>query len=255
MTDNSNPSLGQQPADAGTMAGLFRFVLKKFLQSDVDGMLPCVVIAADADRKFVTVQPSIMVQGTDKSLTSRAQIAKVPVFTIGAGGFVLTFPIRPGDAGWIVASDRDISLYLQSGEAAGPNTDRLHSFSDGLFIPDAARLYTLDSEDDGSAVLQSLDGSVRVAVWPDRVKLTAPLVAIEATSTTMTGDLTVDGDISAGGVLAAAGEIHGASNLRVSGTAVVDGDVVADSATTPVSLSTHLHTGVTTGAAHTGPPG
>lgn len=216
MAENNNPSI--DPADDGTLAGTLRLVLRKTLQA-TDGMLPATVVATDSNRQYVTVKPSIMVLGTDGSLTSRAQIARVPLFTIGAGNFVLTFPVSPGDTGWIMASDRDISLYLQSGNESGPNTLRLHSFEDGLFIPDAARRYTLAGEDANNAVLQSLDGSVRLALGPGLVKITA-------TSVHMTGNLLVDGTIT--------------------GTT----DVVGGGK----SLKTHTHSGVTTGGGVTGPP-
>ena len=133
---NANPS--QNPADLGTLGGVMRWAFKKLLQS-TDGMLPAKVIAVDAKREYATVQPLIHVLATDNSLTPRAQVAKVPIFTIGAGNFVLSFPVKAGDLGWIFASDRDISLYVQTNAAAGPNTNRLHSFEDGVFFPDKAR--------------------------------------------------------------------------------------------------------------------
>lgn len=220
---NNNPS--QDPANTGSMGGMMREILRKFLQS-TDGMLPCTVIAASADRKFVTAKPQIMVMGTDEVLVSRATIAQVPVFTIGAGGFVLTFPVKAGDAGWILASDRDISLYVQSAKETGPNTDRLHSFEDAVFIPDAARLYTLAGEDADNAVLQSLDGTVRVAVAADHVKVTAPTVTFATPTAHFTGDVNVDGTVTAT-------------------TDVVGGGK---------RLKTHEHSGVTTGGGTTGPP-
>lgn len=223
MAENNNPSL--DPANIGSLGGTFREILRKMLQS-TDGMLPATVIAADADRNYATVRPQIMVLGTDNTLTSRAQIARVPIFTIGAGGFVLTFPVKPGDTGWILASDRDISLYLQAGKEAGPNTRRLHSFEDGLFIPDAAREYTLAGDDTDRAVLQNLDGTVRIAIGDDRVKITAPLVQIVAPSVTMSG------------------------NLIVTGTITGLTDVVAGTK----SGKTHTHGGVTVGGGTTGAP-
>jgi hypothetical protein len=162
-----------------------------------DGMLPATVIAVDEKRQYVTVQPAIHVLGTDNSLTPRAQIAKVPLFTMGAGTYLLTFPVKAGDLGWIVASDRDVSLYLQSGKASGPNSNRLHSFEDGLFIPDIARTWTLDDEDNENVVLQSADGTKKISMGDNSVKVKHPtLVEFDAPSVTMTGDLTVQGTIT-----------------------------------------------------------
>lgn len=196
MTDNANPS--QNPADTGTLGGVMRWAFKKLMQS-TDGMLPATVIAADAKREYATVQPLIQVLATDNTLTPRAQIAKVPIFTMGAGNMVMSFPIRAGDLGWIKASDRDISLYLQTNKTAGPNTNRLHSFEDGLFIPDKARQWVLSDDDTDNAVWQLLDGSAKITLGPGSVKLLHPaLVDVVAPQVDMSGNLTVEGNVSAG---------------------------------------------------------
>lgn len=171
MAPNSNPSV--DPADVGSLVGAIRFAFKKLMQN-TDGMLPATVIAVSADRAFATVQPLVMVQGTDGTLLPRPQYARVAVGAYGAGNFVMSFPLAPGDLGWIEASDRDISLYLQNNKAAGPNTNRLHSFSDGVFWSDKARQWTLNDSDASAAVWQSLDGSIKVTLGADKVHIVHP---------------------------------------------------------------------------------
>lgn len=212
---SKNQTLSVPFADLGSMGGAFRAILKKALQS-VDGMLPATVVAADAKREYATVQPLIMVLGTDGSTTSRAQIAKVPIFNAGAGGFVMSFPIKPGDLGWIVASDRDISLYLQANAEAKPNTLRLHSFEDGLFIPDAARRWALSDDDATAAVWQSLDGTIKISLDAGKITVLHPTLV----------------------------EVHCPL------VHAIGGDVKADD----ISLKTHTHSDVTTGSGNTGPP-
>lgn len=227
---NQQPSLAINPADsAAGLKGVLRFVLRKFLQSDVDDMLPAVVVSVSDDRYWVTVRPVIMVLGTDDSLTKRAAIAKVPLLTIGAGGYLITFPIKAGDQGWIKANDRDISVYLQKQQDAGPNTTRMHSFEDGIFIPDIARTWTLADEDKENMVIQSVDGSIKVAIGADQIKVVHPkAVLIDTPLVTMTGDLDVKGTIT--------GE-----------TDVLSGD-------DKISGKGHTHPGVQTGSGHTGAP-
>lgn len=228
MSDNQQPSVGLDPASDDSLAGAFGFVFRKLLQN-VDGMLPCVVVAADEDRKFCTVRPQIMVKGTDGSLTTRAQLASVPIFHAGAGNFVLTFPVKAGDPGWIMASDRDISLYVQSATEAAPNTNRLHKFSDGLFVPDAARKFTLDPSNQDNVVLQSLDGSVFVALSATTIFMKAPTkVHMDTPLVEMTGDLTVTGTV------------RGQTDV-LSGSGAISG-------------KTHHHTNVTTGSGNSGGP-
>lgn len=226
MTDNANPS--QDPADDDTLGGTFRMVLRKFLQG-TDGMLPAIVIAVDEKRNYATVKPLVMVQATDDTLTARAQIASVPIYTVGAGNYVMSFPIKPGDLGWIIANDRDISLFLQENKEAAPNTSRLHSFEDGVFFPDNARKWTLAGADAEAATWQSLDGTIKVTLGADMIHVVHPTkVEITTPLAHFTGDLTAEGTIRGKtDVLSGAGEISG---------------------------KTHHHTGVTTGGGNSGGP-
>lgn len=226
MTDAYNPP-SIDPADEDSLTGVFRSVLSKFLQQ-TDDMLPAIVIAYDRTSNRATVQPQVMMGSTSGEKISRAQIASVPVLNIGGGGFVLSFPIKPGDLGWIKASDRDISLYLQGGlKEEWPNTKRMHSFQDGLFIPDVLKTFTVDGEDAERVVLQTTDATTRIAIAPGLVKITTPgTVEVDAPTVHMTGDLTVDGSITA------QGEVTGNG----------------------IALSTHTHGGVQPGGGNTTAP-
>lgn len=166
---NNRPSI--DPADNGSLAGTFRFILKKFMQN-VDGMLPAQVTAYDRETNRATVQILIQVVGTDGTVVSRPLIASVPVLVLGSGGFMVNFPINAGDYGWIHASDRDISIFLQGYTESQPNTERVKSFSDGMFIPDVMRDYTINAEDDDRMVISSVDGLTRIALGDGVIKAT-----------------------------------------------------------------------------------
>jgi len=191
MTDHVQPSLN--PAEStGEMTGAMRQVLRKFLMSSVDDMLPVRVIAYDRSANRATVQPQILVVATDGSAADRNQYASIPVLNLGGGGFILSFNILPGDLGWIKAADRDIAEFLKTFAEAEPPTGRIHDFSNGIFIPDVMTGYSINSDDEGAAVLQSTDGSVRVSLFPDKLKLTAPNVIID-------GDAEITGAAALGG--------------------------------------------------------
>lgn len=216
MADEFTPPSGD-PADEESLVGVFRAVLAKFLQG-VDDCLPCVVTGVSG-RDRVTVQPQIMMGATDGSKVSRAPLASVPILNLGAGGFVMSFPVKVGDFGWIKASDRDTSLFFQGMKEDWPNTKRMHSFSDGFFIPHLMRAWTLDGADADRVVIQSVDGSTRVAIG-------AGIVEVTAASMHLTGDLQVDGAFNADGGVTGAG----------------------------IVLETHTHPGVQTGGGNTGAP-
>ena len=233
----------RNPANSGNLAGALAEIMGKFL-AGVDDMLPAVVIEYDRTENRATVRPLIRMLKTDGTVVDRAQIASVPVLNLGGGGVVLSFNISPGDLGWIKASDRDISLFLQNetGEDVPPNTLRKHNFGDSLFIPDQFRNWTLDGDDAANTVLQTTDGLHRIAIGIDGISLTSTeTVVIEAPTTSVIGNLFEFGNFNQFG------------NKFVSGNMTANGDVVA-SGVGGISLANHTHSGVTTGLGNTGPP-
>lgn len=197
--ENQVPS--RDPADDGTMLGVLKGVLGKFLNS-VDDMLPAQVISFDRATNRATVRPMIKMLTTDNQQLSRAQIASVPVLQIGGGGSLLAFNLVPGDLGWIKANDRDISLFLQTFRDNPPNTLRKHTFQDAVFIPHVMTGYSIAGEDAGNAVLQSNNGAVRVSIWPDRLKLSAGSlsVTIGPTSIDFFGPVNMPNGATIGGI-------------------------------------------------------
>lgn len=214
---NAPPSVN--PANQGDLTGTLRHTLRKELLN-VDVMLPAKVLSYDRVTNRASVQPMVNMVTTLGETIPRGAVASVPVMLIGGGGFFISFDLQPGDFGWLKACDRDISLFLQSYSQQKPNTARIHNFSDSVFVPDVMKDHTIAGEDASAAVVQSMDGSVKVSLSNVRIKIKAPLVEIDAPQVTMTGDLAVAGDVTAGAI----------------------------------SLKTHVHTDVQSGTSNTGGP-
>ena len=178
------------PANNDTLAGVMQFAFTKLLQG-ANGVLPAQVISVSDDRTRVCVQIMIAVVTTSGAQITRPQIAEIPVFTMGGGNLFLSFPIAPGNLGWLVANDRDISLFLQTYKQTAPNTGRIKNFADAFFLPDIMTGYTINSEDSASAVLSSKDGSTRIAIHPSGIKITAGTVTI-AGNAEVTGTFKAD---------------------------------------------------------------
>ena len=173
-----NPNIPSiDPTDHGHLAGLLKAYLKKSLQS-TDCQLPCEIVSYNRITNRAMVRPTIDMLSTGGQQVQRAPIASIPVLALGGGGFCITFPLQAGDKGWIEASDRDISLYLQSMQHTRPNTFRMHSFEDGRFIPDIFGAYTHDSADDSKMVIQSVDGSVKITLGSGEIDIVAASVKI-----------------------------------------------------------------------------
>lgn len=169
----------RDPANDDSLTGLFKEVLRKFLQV-TDDLLPAMVRQYDRVNNLALVQPLIQLVDSDDLTYNRAPLANVPVMLFGGGTFFLSFHLPAGSLGWIKANDRDISLFLQGFANNRPNTMRMHSFEDAIFIPDIMTGYTIAGEDSQAAVIQNQTGTVRLSLNDTRIKLTAPMVEINA---------------------------------------------------------------------------
>lgn len=204
----------RDPANDGTLLGMARQLLDKFLQG-VDDMLPARVISYDRATNRATVLPLVKLLTTDGRQVGRAQVASVPVMQFGGGNVALSFNLVAGNLGWIKANDRDISLILQSYTENAPNTLRKHSFQDAVFIPDVMHGVTIAGEDSGNAVLQTLDGSVKVALWPDRVKIAAGALSVTVgpSNVAIVGNTTITGTFDVTGATTLASATIGGINF------------------------------------------
>jgi hypothetical protein len=227
----------RNPAGNDTLAGLLNFALIKFLQN-VDGCLPAVVVAYDPATNRATVKPQIVQVTTGNEQVARAQVASVPVARWGAGGFLIYFPVQTGDKGWLIANDRDISIFKQTGDQSPPNTNRLHSFEDGWFLPDSA-LDAASPMDAGKCCLQSYDGLTSITLGGGIITLTAPTEIVLNTPL-----------VSIAGQMIAGTDSSYDQTASFNGKITTTGDVVAGT----ISLQEHVHGGVQTGSADTGVP-
>lgn len=159
-------------ASSGRLPGTMSDVLTKWLRGQVDDMLPAVVIRYDEGEGRATIRPIVMLGTTDGAKVSRAQIEDVPVYRMGGGGLLISVPLNPGDLGWLKATDRDLSLFKQHGIEDWPNTQRLHSFEDAMFFPDAMRDVVLGKSD--ALCIQTKDGTTGIFVEAGMITLRTP---------------------------------------------------------------------------------
>lgn len=200
-----NPTPSQKPGQSDSLSGSMDLVLRKFLL-DVDDMLPARIVSYDRNANRAQIDILYKVTMTDGSLNPLMAPAEVPALTIGGGGMCLTFPIKPGDLGWIKASDRDMSLFLQSYEAEPGNTTRLHCFEDGVFIPDVMKDFVVsDSE---AATLQTIDGTTSVAVKPGSIVLTAGSTVVSITESGIESNKLIKAPQFTDGTINTFGHVH-----------------------------------------------
>jgi hypothetical protein len=212
---NSGNSPDIDPANNESLAGTLQFAFYKLMQN-TNGMLPAQVIAYKRETNRVQVQLMIAVMTTQGAQVSRPQLASIPVLALGGGDFFINFNLKKGDLGWVLANDRDISLFLQTYQETAPNTGRVKNFADALFIPDVMKGYTIT--DTNAMVIQNLAGTVKITLSSDTINITAPNVNINGATT-----LNLNGNGVISGTLEVEGILKGDSGANLAGTIVLSG--------------------------------
>lgn len=114
---------------------MFKRMLDVFML-DYYFCLPCVVEAVNLDKQTVDIRP--VLKAYSKSLNesaSRALIANVPFWMYRAGDTYITLPIKPGDTGLAIFSQRDITNWKETGGEVELQSLRIHDYNDALFLP------------------------------------------------------------------------------------------------------------------------
>lgn len=146
------------------------------------------VISFDGDAMTVDVQPLTRYPDED-GFQVKPQILAVPVVMIHGGGFIVQPVYQAGDIGVVLYLDRDSDAAIAGGIEADPNTERLHSGDDAVFVGGirAGALPPLRFPS-GSLVLGTEDASVYLAIGKSGIDIK--------------GDVTITGNVTtAGGVV------------------------------------------------------
>lgn len=175
-------------------------------QAEMWTAMPAVLTKFDALRRTCEVQPTIQAVvedefGKDKWVTLPL-LVDLPVQFPGGGGFVLTFPLQPGDEGLVIFASRCIDLWWADGPGPGNVGQRqaelrMHDLSDGFFIPTVRSVPNVEENinvtdvelrsvaPDGPKIALKFDGSIRV--------VSAGSVSLEAPTINITGTLVING--------------------------------------------------------------
>lgn len=96
--------------------------------------LPGIIVSFDATKQTASVQSTISRVAHDDTSKPLPLCVDVPVHFPGGSGYVLTFPVTPGDECLLVFSERAIDGWFESGEVTPPTDYRLHDLSDGFAL-------------------------------------------------------------------------------------------------------------------------
>lgn len=167
----------------------------------------------------VDVIPLVQQVDNDGNVIPSPVLYGLPYFRLQGGSNAVIVDPKPGDVGFCVFADSDISLVKDAkGGANPPSTQRQFSPSDGLYIGGWLPAVTPTS------YVQVLDDEIKV-VNPTAVTIQSPSITLD-------------------------GAVHVTGALTGDSTADFTGDVNGQG----TSLHTHKHGGVAAGGAQTGVP-
>jgi len=218
MTEVTKTIPAYNPADANTLSGLNN-ILQDKLSMNIECAIPGIVVSYDRNTNRAVVKPAITGVASQGQKVSKEPLINIPVFCMSGGGIVMSFPIQTGDRGWLIANDRNISIFKQSLQESAPNDFRKHNFMDAFFLPDKINDINFSQADDGCLVIQTLSGSTKITMQEGVITLTSPSVIIN-------GDTVINGSLT----------------------------VTTETTTAGIPFTTHKHSGVTTGSGTTGGP-
>ncbi|MDR1020514.1 MAG: hypothetical protein LBL73_07135 [Synergistaceae bacterium] len=141
---------------------------------DMHVSCPGIVESFDPEAKTVSVRPAVRAavgksDGTVEQ-TELPLLVDVPVVFPSAGGFTLTFPVKPGDDCLVVFGDSCMDAWWQNGGVQDPVEFRQHDLSDSFAvfapisqphrIPDISTDSVMLRTDDGRAFIGIDDSPV-----------------------------------------------------------------------------------------------
>lgn len=211
---------------AGMMAS-FDSIFKRMLKLcmlDYYFCLPCVVVAVNLDKQTVDIRPVLKSYSKATNTSSqRALIADVPFWMYRANDTYITLPIKPGDTGLAIFSQRDITNWKEVGGEVVLQSDRIHDYNDALYLP--------------------YFGAAATAVPnynPENITIVKNGKPIEVK----------DGILDAPDYHINCKSIYASSTIDADGTITSTIDCVSGT----ISGATHTHGGVTSGHSNTGVP-
>lgn len=168
------------PANTNSEAGKQEFLFDKLL-GKIEKIAPVQIISYNRQKNRAVVQILNQSITSEGGKIPRKQLTDIPALQLCGGDFVLSFPIKAGDIGWLCAADRNISIFKQTLKMFAPATYEKHKYKDGFFIPNYINGFNVSSDDADAVVLTSLDGNTKISINKGQINITADTVNLGGT--------------------------------------------------------------------------
>ena len=153
---------------------------------DLYTSMPGIVEAYNPQTKRVRVRGAIRIAKTNGTFETRKPVVNVPVVFPSGGGYVLHFPIRPGDAVLLLFSMRGLAEFNRTHAEANPTMSSLLSEKDAVAIPGFGSLEVSPATTTGMSI-QTEDGQQSIVIEDGSIHInTIGALTINADTITMT---------------------------------------------------------------------
>ena len=194
--------------------------------------MPGIIQDVDLAKSTCTVQ--LTIQGSVEDENGVVQsvtlplLGDVPIMWPRSAGFAITFPLSTGDEVLVVFASRCIDAWWQSGGIQRSIEARMHDLSDGFALPGpSSQPNVLTNISATNLQIRTEAGTSYIEIPPAGIiNIVAP------TGINITGNVAITGNLAATGTIGGAGGVASGS----------------------INLTTHTHTGVTSGGSNTGGP-
>jgi hypothetical protein len=245
MANTDNPVYGKQDIASGNSDfNQMSFFMKMMLSKVHTSTLVKVISSTSSGTSpvgTVTILPLVnQVDGAGNSV-SHGKIYNVPYFRYQGGDNAVIIDPKAGDIGFCMFAEKDISSVKVSGSQSMPASSRTFDYSDALYIGGynftIAPTNYIQISDSGINVISPNPIAITTS---STCNVTASTVTVTAPTTNVTGNLIVAGTIA----------VNGSGTSTMSGSLTTTGQITSGT----ITLTTHTHTGVTTGSGSTGGP-
>lgn len=171
----------------------------------------------------VDVQPLVNQTDGAGNITALPPVYGMPYVRVQGGSSAIILDPQVGDIGIAVIADRDLSAVIATKAQAAPGSRRRNNMADGLYVGGVLN-------GTPQQYVQFTNSGITV-LSPQTVTIQAPNVKVQG-NLEVTGTTKLDQAVTADSTITASGEVTGNG----------------------IALSTHKHTGVSTGGGTSGPP-
>lgn len=210
-------------------------------QASIWTSLPGIIESVDLTRMTARVQPAIkgVRQLPDGSFQpiNLPLLVDCPIKFPNGGGYVLTFPISPGDECEVSFSSRCIDAWWASGGIQPQAEFRMHDLSDGFVeVGPRSQPRVIPNISETTTQLRTESGDTYIEITTSgEVNIKAPVkVTVDSPTAHFTGNVTVAGNVDVDGT------VHGKTNVLFGPDSISGKD--------------HVHTNVQNGPNNTGGP-